>query len=230
MIIAIDGPAGSGKSTIAKLIAEDLGLVYLDTGAMYRLVTLKALNEGTLGDFEKIKKMLNNLNIDIKENGFYLDNVDVSDEIRKPIVSENVSDIAAIREVREKMVDLQRKFSESKNVILDGRDIGTVVFPNADVKIFLVADAKERANRRYKELVKKGENVKIEEIYENILKRDEIDSTRKESPLKKAEDAIEVDTTSKNIEEVKNEILNIYSKYFICVWTYFIRIWILKIS
>ena len=217
MIIAIDGPAGSGKSTIAKLIAEDLGLVYLDTGAMYRLVTLKALNEGILGDFEKIKKMLNNLNIDIKENGFYLDNVDVSDEIRKPIVSENVSDIAAIREVREKMVDLQRKFSESKNVILDGRDIGTVVFPNADVKIFLVADAKERANRRYKELVKKGENVKIEEIYENILKRDEIDSTRKESPLKKAEDAIEVDTTSKNIEEVKNEILNIYSKYSICV-------------
>lgn len=230
MIIAIDGPAGSGKSTIAKLIAEDLGLVYLDTGAMYRLVTLKALNEGILGDFEKIKKMLDNLNIDIKENGFYLDNVDVSDEIRKPIVSENVSDIAAIREVREKMVDLQRKFSESKNVILDGRDIGTVVFPNANVKIFLVADAKERANRRYKELVKKGENVKIEEIYENILKRDEIDSTRKESPLKKAEDAIEVDTTSKNIEEVKNEILNIYSKYFICVWTYFIRIWILKIS
>jgi len=217
MIIAIDGPAGSGKSTIAKLIAEDLELVYLDTGAMYRLVTLKALNEGILGDFEKIKKMLNNLNIDIKENGFYLDNVDVSDEIRKPIVSENVSDIAAIREVREKMVDLQRKFSESKNVILDGRDIGTVVFPNANVKIFLVADAKERANRRYKELVKKGENIKIEEIYENILKRDEIDSTRKESPLKKAEDAIEVDTTSKNIEEVKNEILNIYSKYFICV-------------
>ena len=217
MIIAIDGPAGSGKSTIAKLIAEDLGLVYLDTGAMYRLVTLKALNEGILGDFEKIKKMLDNLNIDIKENGFYLDNVDVSDEIRKPIVSENVSDIAAIREVREKMVDLQRKFSESKNVILDGRDIGTVVFPSADVKIFLVADAKERANRRYKELVKKGENVKIEEIYENILKRDEIDSTRKESPLKKAEDAIEVDTTSKNIGEVKNEILNICSKYSICV-------------
>ena len=217
MIIAIDGPAGSGKSTIAKLIAEDLGLVYLDTGAMYRLVTLKALNDGILGDLEEIKKMLDNLNIDIKENGFYLDDIDVSEEIRKPIVSENVSHIAAIREVREKMVDLQRKFSESKNVILDGRDIGTVVFPNADVKIFLVADAKERANRRYKELVKKGENVKIEEIYENILKRDEIDSTRKESPLKKAEDAIEVDTTSKNIEEVKNEILNIYSKYFICV-------------
>ena len=209
MIIAIDGPAGSGKSTIAKLIAEDLGLVYLDTGAMYRLVTLKALNDGILGDLEKIIKMLDNLSIDIKENGFYLDDTDVSEEIRKPVVSENVSDIAAIREVREKMVDLQRKFSESKNVILDGRDIGTVVFPNADVKIFLIADAKERANRRYRELVAKGENVKIEEIYENILKRDKIDSTRKESPLKKADDAIEVDTTSKNIEEVKNEILYI---------------------
>ena len=212
MIIAIDGPAGSGKSTIARLIAKDKGLIYLDTGAMYRLVTLKALNKGILGNndlnyLEKIKKLLDNLNIDIRENGFYLDDVDVSEEIRKPVVSENVSDVAAIREVREKMVDLQRKFSESKNVILDGRDIGTVVFPNADLKIFLVADAKERAKRRYKELVEKGENVEIEEIYENILKRDKIDSTRKESPLKKAKDAVEVDTTSKSIEEVKNEIL-----------------------
>jgi len=206
MIIAIDGPAGSGKSTIAKLIAEDLGLVYLDTGAMYRLVTLKALNDGILGNLDKIIKMLDDLRIDIKKNGFYLDDTNVSEEIRKPVVSENVSDIAAIREVREKMVDLQRKFSKSKNVILDGRDIGTVVFPNADVKIFLIADAKERANRRYRELVAKGENVKIEEIYENILKRDKIDSTRNESPLKKADDAIEVDTTSKSIEEVKNKI------------------------
>lgn len=212
MIIAIDGPAGSGKSTIAKLVAKDMGLVYLDTGAMYRLVTLKALNEGILGndglnELDKIKKLLDDLNIDIRGNGFYLDDVDVSEEIRKPVVSENVSDVAAIREVREKMVDLQRKFSESKNVILDGRDIGTVVFPNANLKIFLVADARERAKRRYRELIQKGENVEIEEIYENILKRDKIDSTRKESPLKKAKDAVEVDTTSKSIEEVKNEIL-----------------------
>jgi len=214
MIIAIDGPAGSGKSTISKLVAKDLDLIYLDTGAMYRLVTLKALKMGILDEnlenLDKINELLDNLEIDIREDGFYLDGVDVSEEIRKPIVSENVSKIAAIKEVRIKMVDLQRKFSKAKNVILDGRDIGTVVFPNADLKVFLVADARERANRRYKELTEKGENVSLEEIYQNILMRDKIDSTREEAPLKKAEDAIEVDTTSKSIDEVKEEILNLY--------------------
>lgn len=214
MIIAIDGPAGSGKSTISKLVAKDLDLIYLDTGAMYRLVTLKALEmgilDGNLEDLDKINELLDNLEIDIREDGFFLDGVDVSEEIRKPIVSENVSKIAAIKEVRIKMVDLQRKFSKAKNVILDGRDIGTVVFPNADLKVFLVADARERANRRYKELTEKGENVSLEEIYQNILMRDKIDSTREEAPLKKAEDAIEVDTTSKSIDEVKEEILNLY--------------------
>ena len=214
MIIAIDGPAGSGKSTISKLVAKDLDLIYLDTGAMYRLVTLKALKMGILDEnlenLDKINELLDNLEIDIREDGFYLDGVDVSEEIRKPIVSENVSKIAAIKEVRIKMVDLQRKFSKAKNVILDGRDIGTVVFPNADLKVFLVADARERANRRYKELTEKGENVSLEEIYQNILMRDKIDSTREEAPLKKAEDAVEVDTTSKNIDEVKEKILNLY--------------------
>ena len=214
MIIAIDGPAGSGKSTISKLVAKDLDLIYLDTGAMYRLVTIKALKMGILDEnlenLDKINELLDNLEIDIREDGFYLDGVDVSEEIRKPIVSENVSKIAAIKEVRIKMVDLQRKFSKAKNVILDGRDIGTVVFPNADLKVFLVADARERANRRYKELTEKGENVSLEEIYQNILMRDKIDSTREEAPLKKAEDAIEVDTTSKSIDEVKEEILNLY--------------------
>ncbi len=214
MIIAIDGPAGSGKSTISKLVARDLDLIYLDTGAMYRLVTLKALKmgilDGNLEDLDKINELLDNLEIDIREDGFYLDGVDVSEEIRKPIVSENVSKIAAIKEVRIKMVDLQRAFSKAKNVILDGRDIGTVVFPNADLKVFLVADARERANRRYKELTEKGENVSLEEIYQNILMRDKIDSTREEAPLKKAEDAVEVDTTSKNIDEVKEKILNLY--------------------
>lgn len=216
MIIAIDGPAGSGKSTISKLLAKDLDLIYLDTGAMYRLVTLKALKMGILDEnlenLDKINELLDNLEIDIREDGFYLDGVDVSEEIRKPIVSENVSKIAAIKEVRIKMVDLQRAFSKAKNVILDGRDIGTVVFPNADLKVFLVADARERANRRYKELTEKGENVSLEEIYQNILMRDKIDSTREEAPLKKAEDAVEVDTTSKNIDEVKEEILNLYKK------------------
>lgn len=189
MIIAIDGPAGSGKSTISKLVAKDLDLIYLDTGAMYRLVTLKALKMGILDEnlenLDKINELLDNLEIDIREDGFYLDGVDVSEEIRKPIVSENVSKIAAIKEVRIKMVDLQRAFSKAKNVILDGRDIGTVVFPNADLKVFLVADARERANRRYKELTEKGENVSLEEIYQNILMRDKIDSTREEAPLKK---------------------------------------------
>lgn len=214
MIIAIDGPAGSGKSTISKLVAKDLDLIYLDTGAMYRLVTLKALKMGILDEnlenLDKINELLDNLEIDIREDGFYLDGVDVSEEIRKPIVSENVSKIAAIKEVRIKMVDLQRAFSKAKNVILDGRDIGTVVFPNADLKVFLVADARERANRRYKELTEKGENVSLEEIYQNILMRDKIDSTREEAPLKKAKDAVEVDTTSKNIDEVKEKILNLY--------------------
>lgn len=214
MIIAIDGPAGSGKSTISKLVAKDLDLIYLDTGAMYRLVTLKALKMGILDEnlenLDKINELLDNLEIDVREDGFYLDGVDVSEEIRKPIVSENVSKIAAIKEVRIKMVDLQRAFSKAKNVILDGRDIGTVVFPNADLKVFLVADARERANRRYKELTEKGENVSLEEIYQNILMRDKIDSTREEAPLKKAEDAVEVDTTSKNIDEVKEKILNLY--------------------
>ena len=212
MIIAVDGPAGSGKSTISKLLAKELGLVYLDTGAMYRLFTLKMLKENvSFSDNDKINELLEKLNINIENDKFYLDDEDVSEEIRKTDVAENVSKTAAIDEVREKMVSLQREFSKSKNVILDGRDIGTVVFPEADIKIFLVADAKERAERRFKELKSKGENISLDSIYENILKRDKLDSTRENSPLKKANDAIEVDTTGKNIEEVKNIILNLYN-------------------
>ena len=211
MIIAVDGPAGSGKSTISKLLAKELGLVYLDTGAMYRLFTLKMLKENiSFSDSDKINELLENLNINIENDRFYLDEKDVSEEIRKTDIAENVSKTAAIKEVREKMVNLQREFSKSKNVILDGRDIGTVVFPEADIKIFLVADAKERAERRFKELQEKEENISLDNIYENILKRDRLDSTRENSPLKKANDAIEVDTTGKNIEEVKNIILNLY--------------------
>ena len=211
MIIAIDGPAGSGKSTISKLVAKDLNLIYLDTGAMYRMFTLKLLNEKvSFEDKKKIEELLQNLNINIDKESFFLDGKDVSEEIRKSDVSQNVSKVAAIKEVREKMVDLQRKFSQSKDVILDGRDIGTVVFPNADIKIYLVADLKERAERRYREMLEKGQKVSFEEIYKNIADRDKLDSTREITPLKKAVDAVEVDTTAKSIEEVKKEILNIY--------------------
>ena len=211
MIIAIDGPAGSGKSTISKLVAKDLNLIYLDTGAMYRMFTLKLLNEKVFfEDKKKIEELLQNLNINIDKESFFLDGKDVSEEIRKSDVSQNVSKVAAIKEVREKMVDLQRKFSQSKDVILDGRDIGTVVFPNADIKIYLVADLKERAERRYREMLEKGQKVSFEEIYKNIADRDKLDSTREITPLKKAADAVEVDTTAKSIEEVKKEILNIY--------------------
>lgn len=211
MIIAIDGPAGSGKSTISKEIAKELGIVYLDTGAMYRIFTLKLLKEGvSFEDRKRIGELLNNLDINIECDKFYLDGKDVSEEIRKPDVSENVSRVSAIGEIREKMVELQREFSKSKNIILDGRDIGTVVFPEADLKIFLIADANERARRRYNELKEKEENISLETIYENILKRDRMDSDREVAPLKKAKDAIEVDTTDKNIDEVKKEILDIY--------------------
>ena len=211
MIIAIDGPAGSGKSTIAKLIARELGMIYLDTGAMYRLFTLKVLREKIdFNDKENMAKILNSLEIEIERDKFLLDGEDVSEEIRKPEVSENVSEIAAIKEVRGKMVEMQRKFSESRDVVLDGRDIGTVVFPDADMKIFLVADPMERAERRYRELISKGEEVSLDEIIRNIVTRDEIDSTRKISPLKMGEGAVKVDTTGKNIDEVKSEIMKIY--------------------
>jgi len=161
-------------------------------------------------DGPAVNELREKLNINIENDRFYLDEKDVSEDIRKPDVAESVSKTATIKEVREKMVNLQREFSKSKDVILDGRDIGTVVFPNADLKIFLVADPKERAERRFKELQEKGENISLDNIYENILKRDRLDSTREISPLKKANDAIEVDTTGKNIEEVKNLILSLY--------------------
>ena len=144
MIIAIDGPAGSGKSTIAKLVALELGFEYLDTGAMYRMVTLRLVNKKiSLEDIRSIEKELKNMKIDILNNRFFLNNVDVTDEIRTPIVSENVSKVAKIKEIRYKMVELQREISKSKNTILDGRDIGTVVFPNAEIKIYLIADEVE---------------------------------------------------------------------------------------
>ena len=213
MIIAIDGPAGSGKSTIAKLVALELGFEYLDTGAMYRMVTLRLVNKKiSLEDIRSIEKELKNMKIDILNNRFFLNNVDVTDEIRTPIVSENVSKVAKIKEIRYKMVELQREISKSKNTILDGRDIGTVVFPNAEIKIYLIADEVERAKRRYSEL-KNNSEISFEDVLKNIVERDRIDSTRVESPLKKAEDAIEIDTTGNTIEEVKEKILLVIEEY-----------------
>ena len=213
MIIAIDGPAGSGKSTIAKLVALELGFEYLDTGAMYRMVTLLLVNKKiSLEDTRSVEKELNNMKIDILNNRFFLNNIDVTNEIRTPIVSENVSKVAKIKEVRYKMVDLQREISKSKNTILDGRDIGTVVFPNAEIKIYLIADEVERAKRRYSEL-KNNSEISFEDVLKKIIERDRIDSTRIESPLRKAEDAIEIDTTGNTIEEVKEKILLVIKEY-----------------
>lgn len=209
-IVTVDGPAGSGKSTIAKIIAKKYGLTYLDTGAMYRMIALYALENGIdLEDSKSIEAMLENTKLDIVGNQFFLNGKDVSEEIRTPRVSAVVSPVAAIKEVRVKLVDLQREISRGKSVILDGRDIGTVVFPNGDVKIFLIASPEERAKRRLKEYEEKGVEADYESVLASIKERDFIDSTRKESPLKKAEDAHEIDSSTMSIEEVVEAI----SKY-----------------
>ena len=213
MIIAVDGPAGSGKSTVSKMIADEIGITYLDTGAMYRLFAYKLMKENIdFSDRSEELKALEDLNIDMKNNRFYLDNEDVTDEIRTREVSNNASRVSVVKEVREKMVELQRAFSKSKDVILDGRDIGTVVFPDADLKIYLNADPKIRAERRYEELKDKGENAEYEEILREITKRDYDDMHRKESPLKIAEDAVVLDSTSLSAEEVKDKIKELIRK------------------
>ena len=202
-IIAIDGPAGSGKSTIAKKIADKYGFTYLDTGAMYRMVTLYFIqNSIDMKKVTDINEILKNIRLDIKKDQFFLNQKNVSIEIRTPEVSSKVSEISAIREVRAKLVEQQRSISYNKKVIIDGRDIGTVVFPNAQVKIFLMATPEERACRRYKEYKEKGINENYENVLESIKSRDIIDSTRKESPLLKASDAIEIDSSHMGIDEV----------------------------
>lgn len=206
-IMAIDGPAGSGKSTIAKILAEKNNLTYLDTGAMYRMVALYFFeNNVDLDNDLEVKLNLKQIQMDIEKDRFILNGKDVSKEIRTPRVSGLVSFVARIKVVREKLVELQREISKGKNVVLDGRDIGTVVFPDASLKIFLVASPEERAKRRMKEYEEKGVEENFEAVLANIKERDMIDSTRKESPLKKAEDAVEIDTSFMTIEEVTNEI------------------------
>ncbi len=211
MNIAIDGPAGAGKSTIAKLLAAKLDILYLDTGAMYRAVGLKALNTGVdISDAAAVEKMLADTKIDVtQENGVqhvYLDGNDVSSAIRENAVSKAASDISAVPCVRYKMVELQREIASRCDTVLDGRDIGTFVLPNAEYKIFLTASAEERAKRRYAELKAKGSTLTLEQIKDDIVKRDYNDSHRTLAPLKKADDATEVDTTAMSIDDVVGRI------------------------
>lgn len=208
--IAVDGPAGAGKSTIARRVAEVLNIEFIDTGAMYRALTLKVLkNNIDPQNTEKVIEILENTTIDFNDNHIYLDNIMVDDEIRENKISKYVSYIAVIKEVREGMVKLQQKMAMTKSIIMDGRDIGTVVLPNADYKFFITASVEERARRRYKELVEKGEkNISLGQIISEINKRDHIDSNRKISPLIMAEDAYLIDTTDKTIEECVDIIVS----------------------
>ncbi len=211
MIIAIDGPAGAGKSTIAKLLAKKLGILYLDTGAMYRAVGLKAVENGVdISDEDAVKKMLDSTTVDVKicdsVQRVYLDGQDVTGRIREHRVSKAASDISAVPCVRYKMVELQREIASRCDTVLDGRDIGTFVLPNAEYKIFLTASVAERARRRYEELKAKGEDCTLESITADIEKRDYNDSHRALAPLRKADDAVEIDTTDLTIEEVADKL------------------------
>lgn len=214
MQVAIDGPASSGKSTISKFIAKETGFLYLDTGAMYRATTLAFLrNNISVDDASAIDELLENLVISFKntEDGqlVFLNGEDVTREIRDLEVTRNVSEVSAIKAVRVKLVQMQREIAENHSIIMDGRDIGTVVLPNAELKIFLVASVKERALRRFRENQEKGIELSLEKLEEEIAHRDFLDSTRKESPLKKADDAIEIDTTSLSIQDVVSKITNL---------------------
>ena len=217
-IVAVDGPAGSGKGTITKLVGEKLDFVTFDTGAMYRAISYYMIkNNINLDEKEKILKMLDKININIKfdnrEQVLYLNNEKLVTELRTKEVNEIVSQVSHIPEVRYAMVELQRKLAEGKNVILEGRDIGTNVFPNADVKIYLDATAEERANRRLKQNLENNiTNISYEEILENIKFRDYNDKTSDIAPLKKAVDAITVDTSDLTIDEVTKKIEDIILK------------------
>ena len=217
MIVAIDGPASSGKSTTARAVAEEVGLLYLDTGAMYRTVALAFLRAGREASREAADEVLPGLHVGVAHDPgggmrVLLDGEDVTDSIRKPRVTQMASEVSALPAVRTKLVDEQRRVAseherEGGGVVLDGRDIGTVVFPQADVKIFLIADARERARRRHAELQAQGEAPPLEEVLAGIRRRDAQDRARAASPLKKAEDAIELDTSDLSIEEQVNFVV-----------------------
>ena len=219
IIIAVDGYSSTGKSTTAKAVAKALGYVYIDTGAMYRGVTYLALEKGLIStqgvEIKPLMKALRHSKFNFVYNpalGFselYLDGKNIEDNIRSIDVANWVSEIAKQPEVRTFLVNLQRKMGEEKGVVMDGRDIGTVVFPEAELKIFMTASEEVRAQRRFKELQAKGEKVSFEEVLANIKHRDHVDTTRKESPLRKADDAITIDNTHLTIEEQVDKILSI---------------------
>lgn len=211
--IAIDGPSGAGKSTIAKKAAAKLGYIYIDTGAMYRTVGLylNRLGINIKAEKEKVINSLSGINIDIKyENGeqhIFVNGEDVSSLIRTPEISMAASDSGTVLEIREKMTHLQRNLAKNNNCIMDGRDIGTFVLPDADVKIFLTADVRVRAERRYRELAEKGEQVKFEDVLSGMVLRDKNDSTREFMPLKKADDAILIDTSDLSLDESVDAVI-----------------------
>lgn len=213
IVVAIDGPAGAGKSTIAKLAAEKLGYAYIDTGAMYRSVAWKFLQTSKPFDEDFISGLSKTMLIDFKPeakiNRVFVDGTEVTDAIRTPEVTAIVSRVAAIGAVREAMVDQQRRMGEAGGVLMDGRDIGTVVFPNAQLKIFLTASVEERARRRYAEMVAKGQQVDLQQLQADIAERDKQDSERAISPLRQAEDALLLDTSDMGISEVTDRILQL---------------------
>lgn len=213
IVVAIDGPAGAGKSTIAKLVAERLGYAYIDTGAMYRSVAWRFLHTGQPFDETFISHLANTMVIQFRPearvNRVFVDGQEVTDAIRSAEVTANVSRVAAIGAVREAMVEQQRRMGDAGGVLMDGRDIGTVVFPNAQLKIFLTASVEERAQRRYKELLAKGEQVDLAQLQQDIANRDKQDSERAIAPLRQAEDALLLDTSHMNIEQVTEKILQL---------------------
>lgn len=216
-IVAIDGPAGSGKGTITEIISKKLRLINIGSGAAYRCVALQSIKEGiTIDEPQKIIKLLESINIEFKiENGkdvIYLDGENVTDRIRQKDVAKIVSPISSIKEVRFKLNDIFRNVAKDKDVIMEGRDIGTYVFPNADVKIYLDASEEERSKRRYKQNIEAGIEMSYEEILENIRKRDENDKKKEIGALKQAEDAIYIDSSNMSIEEVVNKVTEIINR------------------
>jgi len=207
VIIAIDGPAGSGKSTTSKLVAEKLGISHLDTGSMYRAVTLYFIENQYSIDQVDIDGIMESIDIEISDESVFLNGKDVTNKLRDPKVSSLVSDISSLQKVRFKMVELQRKISKNRSIVIDGRDIGTVVFPDAEFKFFITASIEVRANRRFDELKTLNSDITLDEILRQIEKRDHFDSTRVNSPLKKASDAIIIDTTRLSIDGQVNMIL-----------------------